>query len=81
MEVGNLGNIRLDQLNSHGSYIIEQFTVLLNLGKQGPCKGEIFLKEPERPFEVPNVGDIDCSIPASVNLCQGSHPRLRKYQS
>ena len=30
MEVGNLGIIRLDQLNSHGSYIIKQIYVLLN---------------------------------------------------
>ena len=33
MEVGNLGdkcNIRVDQLNSHGSNIIKQINVLLN---------------------------------------------------
>ena len=30
MELGNLGNISLDQLNSHGSNIIKQINVLLN---------------------------------------------------
>ena len=30
MEVGNLGNISLNQLNSHSSDIIKQINVLLN---------------------------------------------------
>ena len=30
MKIGNLGNIRLDQLNNHGSNIIKQINLLLN---------------------------------------------------
>ena len=43
------------------------------------CAQEVnyFLKELERPLEVPKIGDVFWPTPASEDLCQGSHPRLR----
>ena len=52
------------------------------MSKNKACaQGEIFLQELEKPLEVPKVGDMNCPMPASVDLCQSSHPRLRKDES
>ena len=44
-------------------------------------QGKNFLYELQRPLEVPKVGVMFHPAPASEDLCQGSHPRLRKDYS
>ena len=78
MEVGNLGNIGLNQLNSHGSNIIKQINVLLNKVNQDLCMGDkLFLQELERPVEVLKFGNMNHPTPASVDLCHGIQERWK----
>ena len=68
MEVGNLGdkcNIRLDQLNSHGSNIIKLINLLLKQERTRPCMGGLFLQELEMPLDVPKIEDMLCSTSAT----------------
>ena len=45
------------------------------------AQGKIIFIGTGKPLEVPNVGDMFHPTPASEDLCQGSHPRLRKDDS
>ena len=82
MGIRNIGDkyyARLGKSDSHGRSNFNWINVLV---KTRPVhRGKNIFWGLERPLEVPKVGDMFYPTPASEDLCQGSHPRLRRDDS
>ena len=88
MEIRNLGDkyyARLDKSDSHGRSIINWINVLVKVRhvhmvkRSGTQRNEEISHDLERPPEVPKVGDMFHSTPASEDLCQRDLPKTQEW--